>query len=295
MDDLDQLVYYKCTACSECFTAEEIFFAHTRTWHCKILVCEGQNPTLDESTFPLQCSDLMCVESNDELASQNNESECVETNNDFVIQDNESVFPPSNSEVKIEPEIEQPRETSQEDFSELVGDYGDEMEGSTVETVDESRQPSTSQTMSGFKNNKTVNPEAQFTQSLSMLHKQPPTTLLTPLNVTQIPSHKHRKHFGGILAAKHKISPQNNAVKSRVSKFVPKVIGESDDAFVLANNVRQWQCKFCSYHSQNKANVQKHVHKHTGAKPYRCQHCDKRFSDPSNLSRHRKTVQACSV
>lgn len=42
---MDALIYYKCTACSECFMKEEIFFAHTRTWHCKLLISEGQNPS----------------------------------------------------------------------------------------------------------------------------------------------------------------------------------------------------------------------------------------------------------
>lgn len=50
--ELDNATYFKCTACSECFLTEEVFFAHSRTWHCKILVSEGHDVSsdLDSST-----------------------------------------------------------------------------------------------------------------------------------------------------------------------------------------------------------------------------------------------------
>lgn len=51
--------YYKCTACSECFMNEDTFFAHTRTWHCKILLCQGQNPDEDQLM-----GDYLSVEAN---------------------------------------------------------------------------------------------------------------------------------------------------------------------------------------------------------------------------------------
>lgn len=54
-------MYYKCTACSECFMNEDTFFAHTRTWHCKILLCQGQNPAEEH----LMC-DYLPVEANTE-------------------------------------------------------------------------------------------------------------------------------------------------------------------------------------------------------------------------------------
>lgn len=37
-------VYYRCLACSECFYTECDFLMHSRTVHCKVLVCQGHDP-----------------------------------------------------------------------------------------------------------------------------------------------------------------------------------------------------------------------------------------------------------
>jgi uncharacterized Zn-finger protein len=35
--------------------------------------------------------------------------------------------------------------------------------------------------------------------------------------------------------------------------------------------------------------LETHLNRHTGAKPYQCDLCDKGFHDPSNLFNHKKT------
>ncbi|XP_014663615.1 PREDICTED: uncharacterized protein LOC106806257 [Priapulus caudatus] len=41
-------VYYRCTACWECFFTVNDFSVHAQTAHCKLLICEGHNSALDE-------------------------------------------------------------------------------------------------------------------------------------------------------------------------------------------------------------------------------------------------------
>lgn len=57
LDNVD--IYYKCTACSECFMAEDVFFVHTRMWHCKILVCQGQDSNMYANICENSCSATM--------------------------------------------------------------------------------------------------------------------------------------------------------------------------------------------------------------------------------------------
>lgn len=40
----DDEVYYRCTACFECFFTPENFFRHAQAVHCKVLKCQGHNP-----------------------------------------------------------------------------------------------------------------------------------------------------------------------------------------------------------------------------------------------------------
>ncbi|XP_014668411.1 PREDICTED: zinc finger protein 205-like isoform X4 [Priapulus caudatus] len=60
--------YYRCTACAECFFTNAEFIAHAQRIHCKVLVCQGQDPS-DTTMSPIidisgdvpegqQCHDL---------------------------------------------------------------------------------------------------------------------------------------------------------------------------------------------------------------------------------------------
>lgn len=72
--------------------SEEIFFAHVRTWHCKILVCEGQNPFTNAGEVKLET---------DESADESNQNlDNAETDVDF--QDNEPAQPADNEDNQLD-------------------------------------------------------------------------------------------------------------------------------------------------------------------------------------------------
>lgn len=45
-------------------------------------------------------------------------------------------------------------------------------------------------------------------------------------------------------------------------------------------------CTYCDKTFEHRGDLNKHVRKHTGEKPYTCQTCNQKFSHASNLSRH---------
>lgn len=48
----------------------------------------------------------------------------------------------------------------------------------------------------------------------------------------------------------------------------------------------QMNCTYCDKTFEHRGDLNKHVRKHTGEKPYTCQTCNQKFAHASNLSRH---------
>ncbi|XP_035208138.1 transcriptional repressor CTCF-like [Stegodyphus dumicola] len=56
-----------------------------------------------------------------------------------------------------------------------------------------------------------------------------------------------------------------------------------------------YQCSLCSYSSNYKANLRKHLLCHTGQKPYKCLMCGRTFTRRTNLKRHIEELHRCDV
>ncbi|KAF9035325.1 hypothetical protein BDZ89DRAFT_487603 [Hymenopellis radicata] len=49
-----------------------------------------------------------------------------------------------------------------------------------------------------------------------------------------------------------------------------------------------YKCPFCDYQELQKYNVGVHIAKHKDVKPFACPSCEKSYSDPATLTRHKK-------
>ena len=54
---------------------------------------------------------------------------------------------------------------------------------------------------------------------------------------------------------------------------------------------KSYSCTICDYKCRQKGHMAVHMRTHTGEKPYQCLTCNKRFSQPSSLDKHKKHTQ----
>jgi uncharacterized Zn-finger protein len=64
-----------------------------------------------------------------------------------------------------------------------------------------------------------------------------------------------------------------------------------NDQTIIANQIMSiqdqiWQCRECGKQFATKYKLQRHMRCHTGEKPYRCNYCDRSFSQTGNLKLH---------
>ncbi|KAI6351103.1 hypothetical protein MCOR25_010152 [Pyricularia grisea] len=55
---------------------------------------------------------------------------------------------------------------------------------------------------------------------------------------------------------------------------------------------KPFKCRFCSFRASQRGNLNGHENTHTGARPYACDKCDKKFPTKGNLHNHSKTHDA---
>lgn len=51
-----------------------------------------------------------------------------------------------------------------------------------------------------------------------------------------------------------------------------------------------YQCNLCSYKTERKAHILRHLRSHTGERPFVCIYCDRSFVHKHHLDRHCKTA-----
>lgn len=243
-------VYFKCTACSECFQEEQVFFAHSRTWHCKILVSEGNSPS--ESTLQ---------------PSLENDS-CVQTANAVKTEVTEILTEYDAETDVIDDQLASSHEYDDDLLLNKPNVLDENAHGS--ECIDVAEHPDNSETEAKHLVSFGANAPGPSTSSKPLWdsRQQQKKQLIRKEVPLRRPFQKN---------APVEISPQNSNISVKQSQ-----------TFMSVTNQKQYQCNLCFYHTTRKTGLVRHIRQHTGEKPYQCSYCNKRFTRNFSLTKHLK-------
>lgn len=287
----EQSVYFKCTACSECFMSEDIFFAHTRTWHCKILICVGQNAqkSVEHWEYNVKEEDFQHLKDNTQEWEEHefgNTAESFEmfdesvnvnenANNSIMHQTitdvGETELSPTNTLACVsscsdllssnatfaERNLDQiPRSTCIE--NENTG-YFSSVDSSSYDSAVMKWQQLRSMTTADFsnKNSRSANAKKIVRRSKAYL------------------SNSKRQNRRPCMSENLKCNDPPTELMSKLSN-------------------KRWGCSMCFYHTVTRADMEKHIRIHTGEKPFQCLHCSRSFSQKTSLNRHLQALHKLS-
>ncbi|OQR72468.1 zinc finger and BTB domain-containing protein 8A.1-B-like [Tropilaelaps mercedesae] len=82
-------------------------------------------------------------------------------------------------------------------------------------------------------------------------------------------------------------------VSLRLFRFRGVVSGEDD--FLRRLVSARFECPYCDYRCFRKYDLDRHVRKHTGEKPYGCNQCEMKYSRLEHLKSHIKAKHMCQI
>lgn len=271
--EAEGMIYFKCTACSECFMTEEVFFAHSRTWHCKILVSEGQDPCdRVTSTNDIKEENVSATERDCDVITPEEFDDCLIVSQDIttpVIKSDSNLILPDDGDIKpfFGGSEEEHYERSAERFAELpfLSTFPSTFPEGNVDAV-------TAHNYQYERNNSVIRKVSQ---------KKPHSQM--PLTNMSRPSGVRRNQSQFLLKTKKKLSsgitPNSHA---------SQVTG-TGDLSSRRITVSGYSCSFCGKICKTATDYRRHERVHTGERPYECDICRKQFRLSHHLKAHKSS------
>ncbi|XP_014670899.1 PREDICTED: zinc finger protein 628-like [Priapulus caudatus] len=255
------VMYYRCSACCECFFSEAGFIDHARQVHCKVLICQGHNADYDsQAASDVARRDNLDASASDSVTTQPSTQSHSPENSQRIGE---------NSRTWLEPLLEQ------------VGDELHRM-SSCITTQD---QEKCADSDCG-----TEAPSSRLNLSTNLA---PLRSLLTSANMQLLPVQTAPRVLGRLPKANRKQFAPKTLIQYTSQRLARDA--QTPRPFMKKFSLKDWsnvlkphKCQVCSAGFRTPAMLRQHLVVHTGERPYKCSMCSAAFTQYSNMKRHRR-------
>lgn len=242
---------------------EKNFFEHTRRWHCKLLISEGHDPDVHDSTASTVASDSKCETDCESDATIFDESLLGPNVSVVAVQEEGLVNISDNGSVKGEPSNLSGPSVITDIFPAFTEKDEKDDENSGTFRVSSNEQLST-------------NSAAHFGQEME-----------SAKNLNQNDGNQLSKN-----TVPKRVDDGTTKKQSSLCEWCGKRFSRAAELQRherMHTGEKPFKCSVCSRDFARSGTLKNHLRTHSGSKPYKCKICHKGFSQPGNMKSHLST------